>query len=119
VDRIFLSAFGIPGPSFADPFPGVTNAFPPGSFPFGLTHLTLDNDLRPPYVQELEPGAATRLAGNYLVEVRYVGTKGTHLSRLVEGIRPSSIRRRATSTVVASIRVVAETLGLATSNLSA
>ena len=89
VDGIFLSAFGIPGPTFADPFPGATNAFPPGSFPFGLTHLTLDNDLRPPYVQNWNLALQRELAGKYLVELRYVGTKGTRLSRLVEGNPPS------------------------------
>ena len=51
VDNIFLSAFGIPGPTFADPFLGETNPFAPGSFPYGITHLTLANDLRPPYAQ--------------------------------------------------------------------
>src|SRR5438093_13789754 len=51
VDAIFLSAFGIPGPTFADPFLGATNPFAPGTFPFGITHLTLANDLRPPYAQ--------------------------------------------------------------------
>lgn len=88
VDALFLSAFGIPGPSFADPFPGVSNPFAPGTFPSGITHLTLDNDLRPPYVQNWNLALQRELAGNYLIEVRYVGTKGTHLSRFVEGNPP-------------------------------
>jgi hypothetical protein len=51
VQNIFLSAFGIPGPTFADPFMGDTNPFPPGAFPQPLTHLTVQDNLRPPYVQ--------------------------------------------------------------------
>jgi hypothetical protein len=88
VDNLFLSAFGFPGPSFADPFPGVTDPFPPGSFPFGLTHLTLEDSLRPPYVQNWNLALQREFADKYLVEVRYVGTKGTRLPRFIEGNPP-------------------------------
>lgn len=88
VDNLFLSAFGIPGPTFGDPFLGVTNAFPPGDFPFGITHLTLDDNLRPPYVQSWNLTLQHEFLEKYLLEVRYVGTKGTRLSRLVEGNPP-------------------------------
>ena len=88
VDNIFLSAFGIPGPSFGDPFQGNSNPFQPGSFPFGITHLTLDNDLRPPYAQNWNLTLQREFAGKYLLEARYVGTKSTHLPRFIEGNPP-------------------------------
>ena len=88
VDNIFLSAFGIPGPTFADPFLGETNPFAPGSFPYGITHLTLANDLRPPYAQNWNLTLQREFDGKYLVEARYVGTKGTRLPRFIEGNPP-------------------------------
>ena len=88
VDNLFLSAFRFPGPRFADPFPGVADPFPPGSFPFGITHLTLENSLRPPYVQNWNLTFQQEFAEKYLLEVRYVGTKGTRLPRFIEGNPP-------------------------------
>jgi hypothetical protein len=89
VDGIFLSAFGIPGgPTFGDPFMGDSDPFEPGSFPFGITHLTLANDLRPPYAQNWNLTLQRELAGKYLVEARYLGTKGTRLPRFIEGNPP-------------------------------
>jgi TonB dependent receptor-like, beta-barrel len=88
VDNLFLSAFGFPGPSFADPFPGVIDPFPPGGFPFGITHLTLENSLRPPYVQNWNLALQQEFADKYLLEVRYVGTKATRLPRFIEGNPP-------------------------------
>ncbi|MEW5978640.1 MAG: carboxypeptidase regulatory-like domain-containing protein [Acidobacteriota bacterium] len=88
VDALFLSAFGIPGPRFDDPFLGVTDPFPPGEFPYGITHLTIANNLRPPYVQNWNLSLQREFAGKYLVEARYVGTKGTRLPRFIEGNPP-------------------------------
>jgi outer membrane receptor protein involved in Fe transport len=86
VEGIFLSAFGIPGfPTFADPFQGDTNPFPPGNFPKPLTHLTVQDNLRPPYIQNWNLSVQRQLGQKYLVEVRYVGTKGTRLPRFIEG----------------------------------
>jgi len=113
-----LSAFGIPGPTFADPFLGATNPFAPGTFPFGITHLTLANDLRPPYAQNWNLTLQREFAGKYLVEARYVGTKGTRLPRFIEGNPPFSTRPSRTSTAGGSTPAAAERRALATSSLS-
>ena len=84
VGNIFLSAFGIPGPTFADPFQGNSNPFPPNSFPVPITHLTLANDLKPPYVQNWNLSLQRELPRKFLLEARYVGTKGTRLPRFIE-----------------------------------
>ncbi len=88
VQNLFLCAFGIPGPCFADPFQGISDPFPPGSFPVPLTHLTVENDLLPPYIQNWNLTLQREFAQKYLVEVRYVGTKGTRLPRFIEGNPP-------------------------------
>lgn len=86
VQGIFLSAFGIPGfPTFDDPFLGDTNPFPPNNFPKPITHLTVQDNLRPPYIQNWNLSVQRQLGQKYLVEVRYVGTKGTRLPRFIEG----------------------------------
>jgi TonB dependent receptor len=85
VQGLFLSAFGIPGPSFADPFSGISNPFPAGNFPLPLTHLTVENNLLPPYIQNWNLSLQREFAQKYLVEIRYVGTKGTRLPRFIEG----------------------------------
>jgi hypothetical protein len=84
VGNIFLSPFGIPAPTFQDPFLGNPNPFPPGQFVPSLTHLTLDRNLRPPYVQNWNLSIQRLFAQNYLFEIRYVGTKGTRLPRFIE-----------------------------------
>ncbi len=100
---IFLSAFGIPGfPTFADPFQGDTSPFPPGNFPKPLTHLTVQDNLRPPYIQSWNLSVQRQLGQNYLVEVRYVGTKGTRLPRFIEGNPPFSYRGNLLPTTLAS-----------------
>jgi hypothetical protein len=96
VGTLFLAAFGIPGPSFADPFPGETNPFPPGNFPVPLTHLTVENDLKPPYVQNWNLSVQRELAQHFLIEGRYVGTKGTRLPRFIEGNPPVFIPGQST-----------------------
>jgi len=40
--------------------------------------------LRPPYAQELESLGARSLGGNYLLDARYIGNKGTRLPRMIE-----------------------------------
>ncbi len=85
VGNIFLSAFGIPGPTFQDPFQGSSNPFPSNSFPLPITHLTVENNLKPPYVQNWNLGLQREVAGHFLLEARYVGTKGTRLPRFIEG----------------------------------
>lgn len=43
---------------------------------------TVDPQLRNPYVQHFSLGAEYRLAHSYVFDLAYVGTKGTHLTRL-------------------------------------
>lgn len=97
VQGLFLSAFGIPGPSFADPFSGISDPFPPGNFPVPLTHLTVDNDLLPPYIQNWNLSLQREFVRKYLVDLRYVGTKGTRLPRFVEGNPPIFIPGQSTA----------------------
>lgn len=71
------------GINFANPYVGHTypqeNTFVRPSTIFGL-----DPTSRPPYAQNWNFGVQRSLFGRYLVELRYVGTKGTHLPRNVE-----------------------------------
>ncbi len=48
------------------------------------TTVVLDNSARPPYAQDWNFSIQRALHKDYLLEVRYVGTKGTHLPRNVE-----------------------------------
>jgi hypothetical protein len=47
--------------------------------------LTLANDLKPPYVQNWNLSLQRELPRKFLLEARYVGTKGTRLPRFIEG----------------------------------
>jgi hypothetical protein len=69
--------------SFADPFGGV-NEFN-GGFAHPMTLLTLDKNLRLPYAQDWNLTVEKSLGGDWLLEVGYVGTKGTKLPRFIEG----------------------------------
>jgi len=69
-------------PNFADPF----NGHPPaaGSFSTPLTNLTLSPKLTLPYTQDWDLNLQHSFGPNLLLEVGYVGTKGTHLPRFIE-----------------------------------
>src|SRR5712692_8967225 len=75
------------GPSpffnFSDPF----NGNPPiaGQFATPLTNLTLTPNLPLPYTQDWDLNVQRSLAKDLLLEVGYVGTKGTKLPRFIEG----------------------------------
>jgi carboxypeptidase family protein/TonB-dependent receptor-like protein len=93
VQGIFLSAFGIPGaPTFEDPFQGETNPFPTGNSPTPLTHLTVEDHLLPPYVQDWNLSLQRELAQKYVVEVCYVGTEGTRLPHFIEDGRACQLQ---------------------------
>jgi outer membrane receptor protein involved in Fe transport len=49
------------------------------------TVVALDKNARPPYAQNWNLSLQHEVVKDYLVEVRYVGSKGTHLPRNVEG----------------------------------
>ncbi|MGA9567809.1 MAG: carboxypeptidase regulatory-like domain-containing protein [Candidatus Korobacteraceae bacterium] len=70
-------------PNFADPY----NGTPPvaGSFSTPLTNLTLAPNMTLPYSQDWDLNVQHSFGRDYLFEIGYVGTKGTHLPRFIEG----------------------------------
>jgi hypothetical protein len=69
-------------PNFADPF----NGKPPvaGTFATPLTNLTLSPTLTLPYAQDWDLNLQHSFGADWLLEIGYVGTKGTHLPRFIE-----------------------------------
>jgi hypothetical protein len=69
-------------PDFADPF----NGNPPaaGTFSTPLTNLTLSPTLTLPYTQDWDLNLQHSFGADWLFEIGYVGTKGTHLPRFIE-----------------------------------
>ncbi len=72
-----------PPPNFVDPYNG--NTPPLGSFATPLTNLTLSPNLPLPYSQDWDLNIQRSLGSDLLLEVGYVGTKGTKLPRFIEG----------------------------------
>jgi Carboxypeptidase regulatory-like domain len=70
-------------PNFPDPFNG-KNPFNE-SFAQPMTLLTLDPNLSLPYAQDWNLNVERSLGSNWLLEISYVGTKGTKLPRFIEG----------------------------------
>ena len=70
-------------PDFSDPFLG--NPPPPGTFATPLTNLTLAPNLPLPYSQDWDVNIQRAFGSDLLLEVGYVGTKGTRLPRFIEG----------------------------------
>jgi hypothetical protein len=70
-------------PNFADPYGGPPP--PANTFATPLTNLTLSPNLPLPYAQDWDLNVQRSLAKDLLLEVGYVGTKGTKLPRFVEG----------------------------------
>ena len=69
-------------PNFGDPFNG--NPPAPGTFSPSLTNLTLSPTLTLPYTQDWDLNLQRSFGVNWLFEIGYVGTKGTHLPRFIE-----------------------------------
>jgi hypothetical protein len=69
--------------SFNNPYNGPPP--PTGTFATPLTNLTLAPDLPLPYAQHWNLNVQRSLSENLLLEVGYVGTKGTKLPRMIEG----------------------------------
>ncbi len=69
--------------NFADPY----NGNPPanGTFATPLTNLTLAQNLPLPYAQDWDLNIQRSLGKDLLLEVGYVGTRGTKLPRFIEG----------------------------------
>jgi hypothetical protein len=76
-------SLGPTGLNFADPYNG--NPPPNGTFATPLTNLTLAPNLPLPYSQDWDLNVQRSLGSDLLLEIGYVGTKGTKLPRFVEG----------------------------------
>jgi hypothetical protein len=70
--------------NFASPWNG-QNPFAPNSFPQPTTVLTVENGMRPPYAQNWNFSIQRALRNDLLIDVRYIGNKGTRLPRMIEG----------------------------------
>jgi hypothetical protein len=82
----WTQAYQLPGPGF-----NIANPYSPGAPPFGnqtfvapATVLTVQSGLLPPYSQNWNLSVERVIARDYLLDVRYVGNKGTHLPRFIE-----------------------------------
>ncbi|HEX7362857.1 MAG TPA: carboxypeptidase regulatory-like domain-containing protein [Bryobacteraceae bacterium] len=83
----WTEAFQLPGPglNFADPYNGQTPPFVSQAFVRPATILTVQSGMLPPYSQNWDFSIENVIGKNYLLDLRYVGTKGTHLPRFIEG----------------------------------
>jgi hypothetical protein len=79
----YLQTAQISVPNFSDPFNG--SPPPPGTFATPLTNLTLTPNLPLPYSQDWDLNIQHSFGQDFLLEVGYVGTKGTKLPRFIEG----------------------------------
>jgi hypothetical protein len=73
-----------PGFNLANPYGGAPAPFGNGTFQAPATVLTIQSGMLPPYSQNWNLSIERTLAKDYLLDVRYVGNKGTHLSRFIE-----------------------------------
>jgi len=82
----WTEAFQLPGPglNFADPYNGQTPPFVSQSFVRPATVLTVQSGMLPPYSQNWNFSIERVIGSGYLLDVRYVGNKGTHLPRFIE-----------------------------------
>lgn len=81
--------------AFSNPWQG-QNPFVPNTFPQPTTVLTVESGMRPPYAQNWNFSVQRSFANHYLIDVRYIGNKGTRLPRMIEG-NPAVYRPGATS----------------------
>src|SRR5271155_5410004 len=80
----FLQTPQLNFPNFQSPFGGA-NPFSGSGFAEPMTLLTLSPNLRLPYAQDWNLNILRSFANDWLLEVGYVGTKGTKLPRFIEG----------------------------------
>ena len=82
----WLQAVQLGGPAlnYTDPWRGTAGPFQSGFFPRPTTILTEDATARPPYSQNWNVSVQRALPSDMVVEIRYVGTKGTRLPRFIE-----------------------------------
>ena len=72
----------IGGPNFADPTAGINPNAPGYNYPITLD--SLDPSMRMPYAQDWNLTVQRAFGSSWLLEVGYVGTKGTKLPRFIE-----------------------------------
>jgi hypothetical protein len=82
----WTQAYQLPGPGFnlANPYGGAATPFGSGNFVAPATVLTVQSGMLPPYSQNWNLSVERAIARDYLLDVRYVGNKGTHLPRFIE-----------------------------------
>jgi hypothetical protein len=86
----WTQAVQVPGPGFdiANPWGSAAPPFANLAFARPATILTVDQLMRPPYAQDWNVSVQRVIARDYLLDVRYVGNKGTRLPRMIEGNPP-------------------------------
>lgn len=96
-------------PNYADPFAG-SSPFQPGASEFAVLPGTQVNFLSPtlatPYVQQYNLSVQHELAKEYVLEVAYVGTKGTKLLGTVQVNPPVFVAGSSTPANIQSRRPV-------------
>lgn len=82
----WTQAYQIPGPGFplGNPYGGAAPPFGNQNFVAPATVLTVQSGMLPPYSQNWSFSIERVIATKYLLDVRYVGNKGTHLPRFIE-----------------------------------
>lgn len=82
----WTQAYQLPGPGFnlANPYGGGPSPFGSNTFVAPATILTVESGMLPPYSQNWNLSLQRVLGQSYLFDVRYTGTKGTHLPRFIE-----------------------------------
>jgi hypothetical protein len=82
----WTEAYQLPGPglNFADPYNGQAPPFANQTFVQPATILTVESGMKPPYSQSWNLSIERVIGRNYLLDVRYVGNKGTYLPRFIE-----------------------------------
>jgi len=82
----WTQAYQLGGPGFnlANPYGGAATPFGGQNFVAPATVLTVQSGMLPPYSQNWNLSFERVIAKDYLLDVRYVGNKGTHLPRFIE-----------------------------------
>lgn len=82
----WTQAYQLPGPGFAlaNPYGGSATPFGSNNFVAPATILTVQSGMLPPYSQNWNFSVERVVAQNYLFDIRYTGTTGTHLPRFIE-----------------------------------
>lgn len=73
-----------PGFDFSNPYGGGPTPFGANTFVAPATVLTVQSGMKPPYSQNWSLSIERAIAHDYLLDVRYVGNKGTRLPRFIE-----------------------------------